>query len=60
MSCCLDEVIRRAAEEEIALQHILCLNELLLCAFEVKVNIQGLDEFCDWVLVFVDFLLDDS
>ena len=60
MSRGIDELISGAEKEEIVFENLLCLAELLLGLFKVKVNVQGLDEVSNRVVIFVVLLADNA
>lgn len=55
----LEEVFAGGGEEEVIVDDILAFLQLGLGAVEVDVDVQGLDELSDGVLVGVGFLLDN-
>lgn len=58
-ACAFDELIEISVDEEVIDDDVLALMQLQSCAFEVEVDVQMLEEFCDWIFVRVRLLLDD-
>ena len=56
----LYKLVCQTRQKEITLQHRLNLHQLLLCQFEIKVHIQSIDEFGDWIRILITLLLDDT
>ena len=54
-----DKLIEITVDEKVIDDHILALLQLHAGAFEVEVDVQMFQEFCDWIFVCVRLLLDD-
>jgi hypothetical protein len=55
----LNELIQISVDEEVVEDDVLALVKLHAGALKVKVDVQVLQEFSDWIFVGVRFLLDD-
>lgn len=56
MTCCLDERVGCSYEKEIGTENLLSLGKLLLCLLEIEIDVESLDEICDWIAVFIVLL----
>lgn len=54
-----DKLIEITVDEEVVENDVLALVKLQAGAFEVEVDVQMFQEFCDWVFVRIRLLLDD-
>jgi len=60
MSGTLHKLIRQTRQEEITLQHNLNLTQLLLRQFEIKIDVESVNEFSNGIRVLVGFLFYDA
>jgi hypothetical protein len=51
-----DKLVEASDEEEVIVQHFLALVELLPSTIKVKIDVEMLQELCDWIFVCVRLL----
>jgi hypothetical protein len=60
MPCRVHKRLSSSNQEEIALQNLLRFTEFALCLLEVEINAKGSHKLGDRILIFVQFLLDNT